>query len=109
MPTQKKAAHDGGKNSPGDSTKPLVSGQCAQVLELIRTRQPVLSLTLTADLAIPEAAARVHDLRGLGFRILTEIIPEVVFRGAIRRRVARYSLASPEWAPPPFDLAGGEA
>lgn len=42
---------------------PIVSGQCAQVLNLIRECQPILSMTMTADHAIPEAAARVHDLR----------------------------------------------
>ncbi len=76
---------------------PLVTGQCAQVLELIRINQPILSLNLTADHAIPEAAARVHDLRAKGFNIITTILPAVEFRGAIRRNVAAYSLGVPEW------------
>jgi len=79
---------------------PLVTGQCAQVLELIRFNQPLLSLNLTADHAIPEAAARVHDLRAKGFNIITTILPEVEFRGVIRRNVAAYSLGVPEWMPP---------
>lgn len=79
---------------------PIVTGQCAQVLELIRKHQPVLSLVLTADNAIPEAAARVHDLRAMGFNIHTTIHPEVIFRGAARRKIAAYSLASPEWSAP---------
>lgn len=79
---------------------PLISGQCAQVLELIRINQPILSLKLTADHAIPEAAARVHDLRAKGFNIITKILPEVKFRGVIRRNVAAYSLGVPEWMPP---------
>ena len=45
---------------------PLVTGQCAQVLQLIRLHQPILSLNLTADHAIPETAARVHDLEPKG-------------------------------------------
>lgn len=72
-----------------DRTPPIVSGQYAQVLGLIRELQPVLSLTLTADHAIPETAARVHNLR-------------FEFRGVIRRNVASYSLGSPEWPQPGF-------
>ena len=64
---------------------PTVTGQCAQVLGLIREQQPVLSFTLTADHAIAETAARVHDLRA-----------------AVRRNVASYSLGSPEWPRPGF-------
>lgn len=83
-------------------TPPMITGQCAQVLGLIREQQPVLSFTLTADNAIPETAARVHDLRRAGFNILTTIHPSVEFRGAVRRNVASYSLGSPEWPRPGF-------
>ena len=79
---------------------PEVTGQTAQVLNLIRRHQPILSLTMTADYAIPEAAARVHDLRAMGFNVLTTIHPSVVFRGVERRNVASYSLAVPEWLAP---------
>jgi Helix-turn-helix domain len=79
---------------------PIVTGQCAQVLELIRKHQPILSLVLTADHAIPEAAARVHNLREMGFNINTSIQAAVLFRGVIRRKVAAYSLGSPEWSAP---------
>ena len=84
------------------STAPIVGGQCAKVLELIREHQPVLSFVLTADHAIPEAAARVHNLRAMGFNIITTILPEVEFRGVIRRNAALYSLGSPEWPRPGF-------
>lgn len=87
------------------STPPLVSGQAAQVLSLIREHQPVLSFFLTADRAIPEAAARVHDLRAAGFNVITTIKSEVVFRGAIRRKAAFYSLGTPEWPAPGFCCA----
>ena len=83
-------------------TPPIVTGQCAEVLRLIRQYQPVLSFVLTADHAIPEAAARVHDLRAVGFNIMTLIKPTVVFRGAIRRNAALYSLGTPEWPRPGF-------
>lgn len=79
---------------------PLITGQCAQVLNLIRRHQPILSLTMTADHAIPEAAARVHDLRAMGFNVQTTIHPTVIFRGVERRGVASYSLGVPEWLPP---------
>lgn len=81
---------------------PIVTGQCAQVLTLIRQHQPLLSFVLTADHAIPEAAARVHDLRAKGFNIITRILPAVEFRGEIRRNVALYSLGVPEWPYPSF-------
>lgn len=90
-------------------TPPAVTGQCAQVLGLIREQQPVLSFTLTADHAIPETAARVHDLRAAGFNILTTIHPAVDFRGSVRRNVASYSLGSPEWPRPGFFDTGPTA
>ena len=79
------------------STRPIVSGQTAEVLSLIRQHQPILSFVLTADYAIPEAAARVHDLRELGFNIITHIKFGVMFRGRLRRKAAYYSLGTPEW------------
>ncbi len=81
---------------------PIVTGQRAQVLTLIRQQQPLLSFVLTADHAIPEAAARVHDLRCVGWNIITWIVPSVKFRGCIRRNAALYSLGSPEWPRPGF-------
>lgn len=83
-------------------TPPVVTGQCAQVLGLIRQFQPVLSFVLTADHAIPEAAARVHNLRAMGFNVRTTILSEVEFRGAIRRNAALYSIGSPAWPRPGF-------
>lgn len=87
---------------------PVVTGQCAEVLRLIREQQPVLSFVLTAEYAIPEAAARVHNLRAKGFNIMTTILQEVEFRGIVRRNAALYSLGSPEWPRPGFlDEQGG--
>lgn len=91
----------------GDRTPPITTGQCAQVLNLIRRHQPILSLTMTADHAIPEAAARVHDLRAAGWNVRTEIRPVVLFRGVERRNVASYSLGTPEWPKLGF-VDGGE-
>lgn len=98
------AAGESGKASSvhPDRTPPVSTGQCAQVLNLIREHQPIISLRLTADCAIPEAAARVHDLRATGWNIRTEIRPVVTFRGVERRNVASYSLGTPEWPRPGF-------
>ncbi len=81
---------------------PMITGQCAEVLHLLRTLQPVPSFILTADHAIPEAAARIHDLRAKGFNVLTTILPEFEFRGVIRRNVGMYSIGTPEWPAPGF-------
>ena len=96
------------QNARPNDTPPAVSGQCAEVLELLRNEGAVLSFRMTAELAIPEAAARIHDLRGMGFNVQTVILPEVEFRGRIRRNVALYSLGVPSWPAPGF-LEGGAA
>lgn len=85
-----------------DHRPPAVTGQCAEVLELLRNEGAVLSFRMTAELAIPEAAARVHDLRAMGFHVQTTILPTVEFRGRIRRNVALYSLGVPSWPAPGF-------
>ncbi len=82
-------------------TQPLVTGQCAEILCILR-QGPTLSLTMTADHAIPEAAARIHDLREKGFNIDTQIQEAVVFRGRVRKGVALYVLGSPEWPRPGY-------
>ncbi|MCG9023323.1 helix-turn-helix domain-containing protein [Laribacter hongkongensis] len=80
-----------------------MTGQCALVLNILRQRPDgVLSLELTANAAIPEAAARIHNLRHKGFNVITRIEPEIRFRGATRRNVARYSLGVPAWPAPGF-------
>ncbi|MCB1659778.1 MAG: helix-turn-helix domain-containing protein [Moraxellaceae bacterium] len=83
-------------------TPPPVTGQCLQVLSLLRQHGSLLSLTLTADYAIPETAARIHDLRAKGFNVITTIKEQVIFRGCVRKRVANYSLGTPEWPSPDF-------
>jgi len=80
---------------------PIVTGQRAQVLSILR-RGPTLSLSLTADHAIPEAASRIHELREQGFNIETVIQDSILFRGNERRKVALYVLKNPEWPSPDF-------
>lgn len=91
-----------------DTSPPLVSGQCAQVLRIIREQGQVPSFELTANRAIPEAAVRINNLRSKGFHVITTILPEFEFRGTVRRKVALYSLGTPEWPAPGF-LAAPEA
>lgn len=81
---------------------PIFTGQRAQVLEMIRRHQPILSHTLTADHAIPEVCVRIHELRRKGFNVLTDIKDEFTFRGKIRKRIAAYSMGVHEWS----DLSG---
>lgn len=85
---------------PRDHRPPAVSGQRAEVLELVRSHGSIMSLVMTADYAIPEAAARIHDLRAMGYHIITTILPRVNFRGRVRRNVALYSLGVPSWPAP---------
>lgn len=108
--TNKKKGHPNEGSPKGnfdrDHRPPAVTWQCAEVLELLRSEGAVLSFRLTAELAIPEAAARVHDLRALGFHVQTTILPEVEFRGRIRRNVALYSLGVPSWPGPGWQEGG---
>lgn len=90
------------KFSGSNRTPPIVTGQSAQVYALIKANPGIPSLEMTATHAIPEAAARVHDLRAKGYNILTTIQPTVIFRGVERHNVASYSLGSPEWPRPGF-------
>jgi hypothetical protein len=103
-PGANRAAH---KNTSDNlnPTPPIVSGQCGKVFGLVQQHQPLVSLRFTADYA---TAARVHDLRAMGFNILTTIHPTVMFRGVERRNVASYSLGTPAWPRPGFFDGGGD-
>ncbi|MBL8438276.1 MAG: hypothetical protein JNM61_08770 [Zoogloeaceae bacterium] len=96
------------QNTPDNYTfnHPIVTGQAAEVIEYLRKHGPTESFTFTAELAVPEVAARIHELKRAGWNINTVILDEYRFRGRIRRRVARYSLGVPEWIPL---HVGGEA
>ena len=98
----KSSANSRAQSTAGDNTPPIVTGQCAEVLSYLLAKPSVISFELTAGAQIPEAAARIHDLRAKGFNILTKIEPEIVYCGKVRRNVARYTLASPSWPAPGF-------
>lgn len=107
MTNKKKGRNGGNRATPSNPSScnlkpPIVTGQRAEVFDLLRANDSVLSFHLTADLAIPEAAARIHDLRAMGFHIKTVILPDVEFRGRIRHNVALYSLGVPSWPAPGF-------
>lgn len=109
MDSAKKKAAPGANRAASDTvfvssnrTPPKPTGQCAQVLDLIKSQPGILSLEITAGQAIPECAARVHDLRAAGFNILTKIHSAVEYRGQVRHKVAGYSLGSPAWPRPGF-------
>ena len=94
-----------------DRTPPTPTGQCGQVFNLVERNPGILSLKMTADFAIPEAAARIHDLRCMGFNIVTTIHSRVIFRGVERRNVASYALGVPAWPAPGYfagDDVGGQ-
>ena len=96
------AAGESGKagSTHPDRTPPVTTGQCGQVLNVVRNKPGIISLVITADMAVPECAARIHDLRAAGWNIITTIRPVVMFRGVELRNVASYSLGVPEWPAP---------
>lgn len=103
MDRKEKGRFEATQNAPRENgSRPIVTGQCAQVFNLIRERPGILSLEITAGEAVPECASRIHDLRAKGFNILTHINRAVEFRGRVRRNVASYSLGVPEWPRPGF-------
>lgn len=81
-------------------SKPNPGGQRRIILDALRAR-PVVSFELTSEMAIPEAAARVCELRAMGYNIKTTL-GEFVFRGKLRKNVATYHLGAPEWPAPGY-------
>ncbi|BAK75346.1 hypothetical protein NH8B_0511 [Pseudogulbenkiania sp. NH8B] len=90
------------------ATPPAVSGQCAEVLAILRER-PAYNVELKMEYGITESAARVFELIGQGFNIVTMIEPEITYKGRVRRRVARYTLRTPAWPRPGFLSDEGDA
>lgn len=84
------------------TANPVITSRCAEELELIRQHPLLLSFVLTTDHAIPEAAARVHDLRSVDWSFFTPNVQSVKSLGRIRRNAALYSLGVPEWPYPGF-------
>ena len=80
---------------------PMVDGQCAEVLSILR-KKPTNSFEFVFDHLIPRISARIYDLREKGFNVSAITLPEVVCRGRVRPHVALYCLGDPEWPRPGF-------
>lgn len=80
---------------------PMVDGQCAEVLSILREK-PTNSFEFVFDHSIPRISARIYDLREKGFNVSSITLPEVVCRGRVRPHVALYCLGNPEWPRPGF-------
>jgi len=96
-----------------DRIPPRLTGQRAEVMQILREyasrNVPCYSLNLTGECSIPEAAARVHELRQMGFNVIPIIHPEIIYKGRSRRRIAQYVIGSPEWPRPGYFNDEGEA
>ena len=101
-PEQQPAAASNDGSNPTTRQRPIVTGQCAEVLEILERRRSVFNVELKLEYGITESAARVHELRGMGFNITTIPEPELNYKGRVRRRVARYVLGTPAWPAPGF-------
>lgn len=77
---------------------PQVFGQHAFVLELIQEHQPILALSIKFDFDVPEAGARISELRDMGFQIKSSKVPPLIFHGKQRRNAVNLSLDSPAWS-----------
>lgn len=80
---------------------PMVDGQCAEVLSILR-KKPTNSFEFVFDHLIPRISARIYDLREKGFNVSAITLPEVVCRGRVRPHIALYCLGNPEWPRPGF-------
>ena len=84
------------KIRPNSDKPPLLSGQHAQVLKVLQeAREPILSLKLQR--AFPQVGARVHELRAMGFNIMSIKQKPLLFDGARRIGCVSYVLGLPNW------------
>ena len=65
--------------------------QCQQVHDYIKQFGSITPLEAMRDLGIMRLGARIHDLKQLGFPIVSEMI-EVETRFGTKTRVAQYSM-----------------
>ena len=96
-----KALTQSDKPNSSTPTPPFVTGQRAEVLSLLR-KGPILRLSLTVEHGIPEAPARITELKNMKFNIHSQRLGSVIFQGREYKRAALYSLGSPEWPSPDF-------
>lgn len=85
------------KIRPDNNDKPpSLSGQHKQIIVLLKeAREPLLSLALQR--AFPQIGARVHELRNMGFNIVSIKQKPLLFDGMRRVGCVSYALATPNW------------
>ena len=84
------------KIRPNSDKPPALTGQHAQVLKVLQeAREPLLSLSLQRQ--FPQIGARVHELRVMGFNIMSIKQKPIVFDGVRRIGCVAYALATPNW------------
>lgn len=93
-------AENDGINTQTNSIAPIVSGQCAEVLCLIREHQPILAMALAFEHGIPQYNARISNLRDIGFNIKSTPIDCIVYQGREYRNAVKLSMGTPEWIKP---------
>lgn len=82
--------------------QPIISGQELRVFKIIEANPGVNALELSVVHVVPQYNARIHGLRAKGFNLISQIHPEVIFRGEVRYHVASYTLGTPAWPRPGF-------
>ncbi len=101
-------AENDGQNVQGHSTAPIVSGQCAEALEIVRKHQPILAMALAFEHGIPQYSARISELRDMGFNIKSIPIDCIVYQGRERRNAVKLSMGTPEWPRPDWKVGAAE-
>lgn len=75
---------------------PTLGGQHKQIIVLLKeAREPILSLSLQRK--FPQCGARIHELRNMGFNIMSLKQEPLIFDGVRRVGCVSYVLASPAW------------
>lgn len=84
------------KIRPSDNKPPILSGQHKQIIVLLKeSREPILSLRLQRQ--FPQVGARVHELRSVGFNIISVRQKPLLFDGMRRVGCVAYVLGAPHW------------
>lgn len=85
------------KIRPNNNDKPpALAGQHKQIIVMLQeAREPILSLSLQRQ--FPQIGARVHELRAMGFNIMSIKQNPIVFDGVRRIGCVSYILGVPNW------------
>ena len=85
------------KIRPNNNDKPpALSGQHKQIIALLKeAREPILSLKLQRK--FPQCGARIHELRNMGFNIVSVRQKPLLWEGVRRVGCVSYVLGAPHW------------